>query len=109
MNVLRLQDHRIAPGAKQVLYQPNPIGYIEMWGGNHEVFGESRFIGQSTPVQMPGNWLRGMMCILNFPMRTGFSSCAGIVAPSSAMTCVSRCPRSRLSLQRSRSGGHYVI
>jgi tetratricopeptide (TPR) repeat protein len=40
MNVLRLQDRRIAPGAKQVLYQPNPIGYIEMWGGNHEVFEE---------------------------------------------------------------------
>jgi hypothetical protein len=40
MNVLRLQDHRASPGAKQVLYQPNPGGYIEMWGGNHEVFEE---------------------------------------------------------------------
>jgi Flp pilus assembly protein TadD len=40
MNVLRLQDHRTAPGAKQVLYQPNPGGYIEMWGGNHELFEE---------------------------------------------------------------------
>ncbi len=40
MNVLRLQDHRTAPGAKQVIYQPNEGGYIEMWGGNHEVFEE---------------------------------------------------------------------
>jgi hypothetical protein len=40
LNSLRLQDHRIAPGAKQVLYQPNPGGYIEMWGGNCEIFEE---------------------------------------------------------------------
>jgi Flp pilus assembly protein TadD len=40
MNVLRLQDHRLAPGAKQVLYPPGEGGYIEMWGGNHEVFEE---------------------------------------------------------------------
>ncbi|MGD0897031.1 MAG: hypothetical protein ABR915_04285 [Thermoguttaceae bacterium] len=57
MNVLRLQDHRIAPGAKQVLYQPNPIGYIEMWGGNHEVFEEcGRFSAVQARVKktMPG-------------------------------------------------------
>jgi len=31
-----------APGAKQVLYRPNPDknNYVEMWGGNHEVFEE---------------------------------------------------------------------
>ena len=40
LNILRLQDHRVAPGAKQVIYQPNPNGYIEMWGGNHELFEE---------------------------------------------------------------------
>ena len=40
VNVLRLQDHRTAPGAKQVLYQANEGGYIEMWGGNNEVFEE---------------------------------------------------------------------
>ena len=39
-NVLRVHDRRIAPGAKQVLYGPNPKGYIEMWGGNNEVFEE---------------------------------------------------------------------
>ena len=39
-NVIRLQDHRTAPGAKQVLYQANAGGYIEMWGGSHEVFEE---------------------------------------------------------------------
>jgi tetratricopeptide (TPR) repeat protein len=40
LNVLRLQDRRIAPGAKQVLYQASEGGYIEMWGGSHEVFEE---------------------------------------------------------------------
>ncbi len=40
LNVLRLQDRRLAPGAKQVLYRPSSRGYIEMWGGNHEVFEE---------------------------------------------------------------------
>lgn len=40
LNVLRILDHAGAPGAKQVLYPPAPGGYIEMWGGNNEVFEE---------------------------------------------------------------------
>jgi|GEM_PF-1919646 len=40
LNVLRIQDHRVAPGAKQVIYPPREGGYIEMWGGNNEVFEE---------------------------------------------------------------------
>jgi hypothetical protein len=39
-NVLRVLDHTTAPGAKQVLYRAHPEGYIEMWGGNNEVFEE---------------------------------------------------------------------
>lgn len=40
LNVLRVQDHRTAPGAKQVIYPPSAKGYIEMWGGSHELFEE---------------------------------------------------------------------
>jgi hypothetical protein len=45
LNVLRVVDPARAPGAKQVLYPSSRRGYIEMWGGNHEVFEEcGRFL-----------------------------------------------------------------
>jgi len=40
LNVLRVVDRHVAPGAKQVLYPPGQGAYIELWGGNHEVFEE---------------------------------------------------------------------
>ncbi len=40
LNILRIQDHEEAPGAKVVLYRPRKGGYVETWGGNHEVFEE---------------------------------------------------------------------
>ncbi len=45
LNVLRVQAPDLVPGAKQVLYRPSRRGYIEMWGGTHEVFEEcGRFL-----------------------------------------------------------------
>ncbi len=41
INVLRIQNPMTAPGAKVVLYKPSQRGYVEMWGGNHEVFEET--------------------------------------------------------------------
>lgn len=43
MTVLTIRDHKVVPGAKQVLYpsKAEGKGYIELWHGNHELFEET--------------------------------------------------------------------